>query len=232
MSRITRVIGAAYRVANARLRLWRCRLGGLVTLDGAPRVNAAGTIEIGDRVAIRSRVATTELSAGPDATIRIGARSFINHGASLSARAGITIGENVQIAPHVVVMDSDFHAVGDLSNAGKRAPIVIEDDAWLAIRSTVLKGVTIGRGAVVAAGAVVVKDVPPYTVVAGVPAKVIRTLKGEGAPVASGDGAQSKLPSWTEPCPRAGGGGAGGGRTSGHEDTPYAVGLPPPTPPV
>ncbi|MEL6772164.1 MAG: acyltransferase [Bacteroidota bacterium] len=179
MSRLSHVLGAAYRVANARLRLWRCRLGRLVTLDGAPRVNAAGTIEIGDRVAIRSRVATTELSAGPGATIRIGAHSFINHGASLSARVGITIGENVQIAPHVVVMDSDFHAVGDLSDPGKQAPIVIEDGAWLAIRSTVLKGVTVGRGAVVAAGAVVVKDVPPYSVVAGVPAKVIRQMKAD-----------------------------------------------------
>ena len=73
-------------------------------------------------------------------------------------------------------MDSDFHAVGDLDAPGKSAPITIEDDVWLATRAVVLKGVTVGRGAVVATGAVVTKDVPPYTLVAGVPARPIRTL--------------------------------------------------------
>ena len=59
---------------------------------------------------------------------------------------------------------------------GKSKPIIIEDDAWLATRCMVLKGVTIGKGAVVAAGAVVTKDVPPYTMVAGVPAKAIKKI--------------------------------------------------------
>ena len=74
-------------------------------------------------------------------------------------------------------MDSDFHGVADRDDGGKAAPITIEDDAWLATRAVVLKGVTVGRGAVVAAGAVVTKDVPPYTVAAGVPARVIRHIE-------------------------------------------------------
>ncbi len=58
---------------------------------------------------------------------------------------------------------------------GTRSSIKIEDDVWLGVNSTVLAGVTIGKGSIVAAGAVVTKDVPPYAIVAGVPAKVIST---------------------------------------------------------
>jgi acetyltransferase-like isoleucine patch superfamily enzyme len=60
---------------------------------------------------------------------------------------------------------------------GKKQSIIIEDHAWVATRAMVLKGVRIGKGAVVAAGSVVTKDVPDYTVVAGVPARIVKTLK-------------------------------------------------------
>ena len=56
----------------------------------------------------------------------------------------------------------------------KRQPILIEDDCWLASSSTILAGVTVGRGAIVAAGSIVTADVPPYAIVGGAPAKVIR----------------------------------------------------------
>jgi acetyltransferase-like isoleucine patch superfamily enzyme len=90
------------------------------------------------------------------------------------------IGNNVAVGNYTLVMDTDFHAVGDHTKPGECSPVVIEDDVWLGARVTVLKGVHIGRGAVVAAGAVVTRDVPPYTLVGGVPAKVIRTLPGAG----------------------------------------------------
>ena len=73
-------------------------------------------------------------------------------------------------------MDSDHHLVSNRKELGQAKPIIIEDDVWMATRTMVLKGVTIGKGAVVAAGAVVTKDVEPYTMVAGVPAKFIRKL--------------------------------------------------------
>ncbi|MBP9873243.1 MAG: hypothetical protein KBC60_04350 [Haliscomenobacter sp.] len=73
-------------------------------------------------------------------------------------------------------MDSDFHGLDHNQMGGNSKPVILEDHVWLATRSMVLKGVRIGKGAVVAAGAVVTKDVPPYTVVAGVPAKVIKHL--------------------------------------------------------
>jgi len=74
-------------------------------------------------------------------------------------------------------MDSDFHDTNDLNNEGMSAPIIIGNNVWIATRAMILKGVTIGDGAVVAAGAVVTKDVKPFTVVAGVPAKLIKQLK-------------------------------------------------------
>ena len=74
-------------------------------------------------------------------------------------------------------MDSDFHDIQEHSSEGKSAPIIIHDNVWIASRAMILKGVTIGEGAVISAGAVVTKDVPPYTMVGGVPAKVIKELK-------------------------------------------------------
>lgn len=90
----------------------------------------------------------------------------------------ITIGNNVRIAPHVMMLGAN-HIFDDvtipISKQGlRRKSIVIEDDCWIAGRANIMAGVTIGKGSVVAAGAVVTKDVPPYSVVAGVPAKVIK----------------------------------------------------------
>ncbi|MBX9853873.1 MAG: hypothetical protein K2X86_19190 [Cytophagaceae bacterium] len=77
-------------------------------------------------------------------------------------------------------MDSDHHNVHDRATDKVEicsVPLIIEDGVWVASKATILRGVKIGEGAVIAAGAVVTKDVPPYTVVAGVPAKVIKKLK-------------------------------------------------------
>jgi len=122
-------------------------------------------------------LAPIQLSAGPDATVSIGDGTFVNNGTVVSARSAVTIGRRCQIAPGVILMDSDFHDPSDLTRSGECRPIVVGDNVWLATRAMVLKGVTVGQGAVVAAGAVVTKDVPPYTLVAGVPARAIRILR-------------------------------------------------------
>jgi acetyltransferase-like isoleucine patch superfamily enzyme len=109
-------------------------------------------------------------------------------GAILYAWRQITLGDRVQMGADSVVYDSDIHALdpvarrppsarapddpGDPTAVGC-APVVIESDVWLGARSMILKGVTVGGGAVVAAGAIVTKDVPPGALVAGVPARVI-----------------------------------------------------------
>ena len=99
----------------------------------------------------------------------------------------VTIGNYCSIGPETVFLTGGGHEYRGISTYPFRAmlglpggeslskgPITVEDDVWLGFRVTVLSGVTVGRGAVVAAGSVVTKDIPPYSIVGGVPARVIR----------------------------------------------------------
>lgn len=97
---------------------------------------------------------------------------YINHNVNISCFEKIQIGNNVAISENVTIRDSDNHKVSN-SNIVK-APIIIEDDVWIGLNVTILKGVTIGSGSVIAAGSLVNKSVPKNTMVAGVPAKVIK----------------------------------------------------------
>ncbi len=106
--------------------------------------------------------------------ISIGEHSHINTQCIIDGRGGLTIGSNVSISHRVNIMTGS-HDYKSKNFQGIFKPIVIEDYAWIGVGSTILQGVTIGRGAVVCAGAVVSKDVPEYTVVAGVPAQPIGT---------------------------------------------------------
>lgn len=107
-----------------------------------------------------------------------GRGSFCGAFCVIGANDQIHIGEHVMIAHAVSIRDTD-HAYSDttipMSQQGiLTAPIVIEDDVWIGHGATILKGIRIGKGAIIAAGAVVTKDVPPYAIVGGVPAKLIR----------------------------------------------------------
>ena len=147
-------------------------------MQGRLLVDNAGAIHLGERIRIRATHLPVELASLPGGTLRIGDRTYINSGVSLCAARSVQIGCNCAIGNMTLIMDTDFHSVGDHAQSPEPRPVVIEDDVWLGARVTVLKGVTIGRGAVVAAGAVVTKDVPPRTLVGGVPAKIIRALDG------------------------------------------------------
>ena len=108
--------------------------------------------------------------------IRLGKNVFINHACSFLDIGGITIEDDVQIGPRVN-LTSENHPLdpGDRKTVIPRA-IVIKRNAWIGAGATILPGVTIGENAIVAAGAVVSRDVLPNTVVAGVPATVVKTL--------------------------------------------------------
>lgn len=111
--------------------------------------------------------------------IEIGTGTFINTEVRFGApRDKISIGKNVQIGPRVM-FETVNHALQYVPNKGRGAwtkPITVEDEAWIGAGSIIMQGVRIGRAAVVAAGAVVTKDVEPNTVVGGVPAKTIKVL--------------------------------------------------------
>jgi acetyltransferase-like isoleucine patch superfamily enzyme len=111
------------------------------------------------------------LSIGSGAKLAIGNKSYINDGSRISAQNSITIGRDCAISFGVTIIDDDGHGIGLPPYS---APIIIEDEVWIGCNVTVLKGVTIGKGSVVAAGAVVTKSCPPHSLLAGVPAKVIK----------------------------------------------------------
>jgi len=169
-------LSAGLNVINAAYRLRNCSKGKMVTVKGRLKISSKGKIIIGDDCRIWSHIGTTQISAGPRATIDIGENTFINTGTIITSRKYIKIGKNCQIANQVIMMDDDFHDVNKRESKSGKDNIIVGDNVWIATRSIILKGVTIGEGAVVAAGSVVTKDVAAYTLVGGVPAKFIRTI--------------------------------------------------------
>jgi tetrahydrodipicolinate N-acetyltransferase len=110
--------------------------------------------------------------------LEIGNQTMVNGLAKVLVNEGVRIGAGCNIAWNVQILDTDFHAVYvDGEPLPKAAPIDIGDRVWIGTNALVLKGVTIGDGAVVAAGSVVTRDVPPKTLVAGVPAKPVRQVE-------------------------------------------------------
>ncbi len=167
-------VASAWRMMLARIYLRNCtQLGKMVSVNGKPIIGNLGEMILGDEVRVWSRIVRAQLYTGKKGKLIVGKNSRLN-GVHIDARELIQIGENVRIAPYTIILDSDFHDLKDHFSNGTSKPVIIEDDVWLATRCTILKGVRIGKGAVVATGAVVTKDVPPHCVVAGVPAKIIK----------------------------------------------------------
>lgn len=112
-----------------------------------------------------------------DRKVKIGPNTIINRRCLLDGRGGLDIGASVSLSPEVSLITSE-HIKDDPDFGVRDRPIVIGDHAWVGSRATILPGTTIGKGAVVAAGAVVNRDVPEFTVVGGVPAKPIGQRSG------------------------------------------------------
>lgn len=108
----------------------------------------------------------------------IGKNVTLNEGVVLNAAGGITIGDNVRIGMRTTMITSDHiiesREIPIYLQGISTAPIYIENDVWIGANVTLLKNVRIGRGAVIAAGAVVTKDVPAFAIVGGVPARLIK----------------------------------------------------------
>lgn len=112
------------------------------------------------------------------ANIRIGEDTIVGDHVFLDGRAALVIGSHVDIASQVLIYNSE-HDLDSDDFAAKTEPVIIGDYCFIGPRVIVLPGVSIGRGAVVAAGAVVTKDVPDFAIVGGVPAKVIGERKNK-----------------------------------------------------
>jgi acetyltransferase-like isoleucine patch superfamily enzyme len=109
--------------------------------------------------------------------IHIGKHVFFNSGCKFQDQGGIFIGDNVLIGHNVVLATLNHHPDPDKRSELMPARIVLEEGAWIGANATITAGVTVGRYAIVAAGAVVNRDVPPYTVVGGVPAHFIKNIE-------------------------------------------------------
>ena len=144
-----------------------------VTLDAGH----GETIRLAERVTMC--VGTCLATLGGD--IEVGPGSFMNSYCVVLAAGPVKIGSGVLFGPHVVV------AAGSHGFEGRRPVteqpitgkgVTIEDEVWVGAHATIVDGVTVARGAVVAAGAVVTRDAPPFSIVAGVPARVVRYREG------------------------------------------------------
>ena len=109
--------------------------------------------------------------------VSIGKRCFIQQCCTFFGRGGITIGDDVFIGPKVNLITINHDVNPENRSATYGRPIVIEDKVWIGINATVLPGVRIGYGAIIGAGSVVTKDVPPMTIMAGNPARIIRKIE-------------------------------------------------------
>jgi len=139
-------------------------------------------IELGDGVKFGHDVGIGVTGRNPSdlAVLRIGAHTIIGDRTHLNCQTSLSIGTHCAISWDVEILDSDMHTIvaEDGQALPNRAPVVIEDRVWIGTRALILKGVTIGHDSIVAAGAVVVHSVPPHSLCAGNPAKVIRQVQG------------------------------------------------------
>lgn len=147
------------------------RRGARSIVLGRPVVDATD-MEVGDDFKVWSGARVTLISGW--GRLRFGDRVFVNVGSTIIAVESIEVGSDVAFANDVYVMDSDSHGVEGRPH--RQAAVVIGDGCWIGARAMILPGVTIGKRVLVAAGAVVTRDVPDDCLVAGNPARVVRQL--------------------------------------------------------
>jgi acetyltransferase-like isoleucine patch superfamily enzyme len=154
----------------------RCFIDDYVTVYAHP--GAQGGVYLGEKVQI-SRWSIIELGRG-EGSLHVGPNTYIQAGCVLNAFvSSIIIGADCLIAHYCAFMPYQ-HSFADTGRPIHKQPltsrgnIVLEDDVWLGLNVCVMDGVTIGKGAIVGAGAVVTKDIPPYAIAVGAPARVIR----------------------------------------------------------
>jgi maltose O-acetyltransferase len=174
-------LAAVWRdVSGSRPRLWfALRVSAIIPPLSGTRLRGTllrlAGVGVGPGVTFAGNV---RIEGGPPGNLVLGELTFVNTGCRFDTSERITIGTRASIAQDVVVLTGS-HEVGDHEHrAGldTRRPVTIGDGVWIGARSVVLPGVTVGAGAIVAAGSVVTRDVPPDTLVAGVPARVLRQL--------------------------------------------------------
>lgn len=184
----TRIVSGCYREP-----VFRCRCeqaGKRLNLALMPEAFGHTRIFIGDDLVCHGKLGIYSGRVFEEPRLIIGSRVTLGHQLNISCNQEIIIEDDVLIATSVTISDNDGHPI----DAGQRAqglpasreatrPVRIGKMTWIGHGAIILKGVTTGEGSIIGAGSIVTADVPPYTVVAGNPAKVIKILKPETQPV-------------------------------------------------
>jgi acetyltransferase-like isoleucine patch superfamily enzyme len=175
--------GLVFKGSNVKVRhAYQLSAGKNLILEDNVSLNALSTdgITIGDQVSIArdSIIFCTGIISQKGTGITIGNRTGINARAYFAGQGGITIGDDVIMGPNVQIF-SENHNFTDLAKTIKdqgvtRQPVIIGNNCWIGAGATILAGVHIGHGCVIAAGSLVNKSVPNNSVVAGIPAKVVK----------------------------------------------------------
>lgn len=156
---------------------------GLLLYEDMPKILGNLRIRLGERVSLSGAQVWIGAGSGVLTRLEIGDDSYIGHRTELIVGESVRIGRHVRIANRVTLNGYDGHPIdpfararNDPLGAESTGPIAVLDYAWIGNDATILKRVTIGRGAVVASCSVVTKDVPDLALVAGNPARIIRQL--------------------------------------------------------
>jgi acetyltransferase-like isoleucine patch superfamily enzyme len=160
------------------------RVGRGFQMEQLPYITGSGQIQIGDNVRLSGKPGLGFCNRfGNLPKLTIGNRTFIGHRCDFSIGSSITIGNDCLIAGGVSIRDYDGHPIdakerreGKCVSASDVKQVLIGDDVWICSGATILKGVTVGARAIVAANSTVTSDVPPDTIVGGCPAVIIKKL--------------------------------------------------------
>lgn len=181
-----RVVSACFHEPVFRSRCERA--GKRLNLALMPEAFDHTRIYIGDDVTCHGKLGIYSGRVFDEPTLIIGNRVSIGHQMNISCNREVVIGDDVLIAGNCTISDNDGHPLdaqkrisGMPASAESTRPVHIGNMAWIGAGVVILKGVTIGEGAIVGAGSIVTTSVPPYTVVAGNPARVVKTLTPQAA---------------------------------------------------
>ncbi len=157
----------------------QCRSYGtnLNVLGGLPQIYGDLKIDIGDNCVLHGATTLVGAKVFDEPTLRVGNNTHLGYALNITVGCDVTIGSNVLIAGGVSIFSYDGHSANPMERhaAAPRKtskPVVIEDNVWIGMNSTIMKGVTIGRNSVVAPGSVVTQKIPPDSLVIGNPARV------------------------------------------------------------
>ncbi|WP_423478975.1 acyltransferase [Priestia megaterium] len=145
-------------------------------VKGKVYINKQGKFEVGRNLTLIGKPWPIQLTVVEGANLFIGENVLVNAGVGIASNTNIVIEDNVKIGPRTSIFDSQYHPIdsNDVRELGKE--VIISKNTWIGAGCIILPGVRIGENSVIAAGSVVNKDVPPNTLVGGVPAAFIKSL--------------------------------------------------------